>query len=148
MMQLCFQFKCMNLPNSSHHFCVVASFITNTESGKCYRSNVSSTPRSSVATLPPRNGIRRCSLCKVTRSRWSHDARALMNGISDLIRVPRQLASLCSLPCEDTMRRQTSTIQEVDPPQMSDLYFAAPRLWTLRVDTLEFPLWLRGCKPH
>lgn len=45
-----------------------------------------------------------------------------MNGISEVIRKDtREIASSsCSLPCEDTARRQPSANQEVGPQQTPD----------------------------
>lgn len=49
--------------------------------------------------------------------RWllGHEIRALMNGISTLVkRDPEDLPSLSHSPCEDTGRRQLSVSQEKD----------------------------------
>ena len=58
------------------------------------------------------DGVRRWGLWEVISSRGGHEGGALINGIHVLIRVMRELAVLCSLPCEDTKRRQLSVTQK------------------------------------
>ena len=54
--------------------------------------------------------------------RLGHEGGILMNGISALTKETWELAlAFCSLPCEDTMRRQLSTSQEEGPHQTWDL---------------------------
>ena len=53
--------------------------------------------------------IRRWSLGEIMRIRWGHEGRALMNGISVLVRVSRELTALSSLSCENTRSWHSAT---------------------------------------
>ena len=53
-------------------------------------------------------GVGEGSLWKVIRMRGVCEDRALLNEVSALIKITKELARLCSLPCEDTSRQSTT----------------------------------------
>ena len=84
--------------------------------GQCYglKVCVSSTLKSWNPTHPC-IGIR-WGLWEVIMARWDHEDGALVNGISVLIKVMRELTThLCSLSCEDMRSWQAAILKRFSP---------------------------------
>ena len=89
-------------PDASNPICFRQSSCEVSSRGY-YRLNVCISPKLVCwNSVPQCDGIRRWGLWELIRVRWGHEGGAPMNGISALLRVTRELASLCSAPSEDT----------------------------------------------
>ena len=70
-----------------------------------------------------------------------HESRALMNGITALLKWDMKEIWLLSLPHKDTARRQHSTSHEVGPHETLDLPSQTEELWHINVCCLSHPVY-------